>query len=125
MFGLCKFKDREDRFILYDKEDFKDFAEQMNMEVEKELSFEEFDKDFSFYPMLHIDDIAIRALNRKFRTPTHVLDELGISSWDSLKKENLKVKEKKSRLSRSERDLVEKHFNFIISLSIPVLKAEE
>ena len=43
MFALCHFKNDENKFVLMDKEDLKEIAEHLNIEIEKELSFEEFD----------------------------------------------------------------------------------
>jgi len=113
MFAFCKFKDKDDHFVLYDKKDLKEIVEQMNMEIEKEISFEEFEKDFALYPMLDVDDLIIRTVNHKARTATHILDELGISCLATLKKEYVKIQEKSSRLSKSQRDLVEKQYKYL------------
>jgi len=116
MFALCHFKDDENKFVLMDKEDLKEITEHMNIEIEKELSFEEFDKDYSFYALLSVNDLLLRSLNRKARTTAHVLDELKISCWMAIKKEFAKIQEKKSNLSRSQRDMVINYYNSIVAL---------
>ena len=116
MFALCHFKDNEDNFILYDEKDLKELAEHLNIEIEKEISFEELEKEYFNYPILAADDLFVRALSKRTRTATHILDELGISNWEKLKAEYEKVQEKKSYLSRSQRELVEKQYNLILSL---------
>ena len=113
MFALCHFKDKDDSFVLYDKKDLKEVTEHMNMEIEKEVSFEEFDKDLCFYPMLYVNDLLIRSIKPKARTNTHILDEVGISCWIKLKQEYDKIQEKKSYLSKSQRDIVEQQYHFI------------
>ena len=115
MFALCNFKNTEDKFVLADKQDFKEVAEQLNIVIDKELTPEEFDGEFSTYPLLLVNDLILRSLNNKARTTTHVLDELGISCWAALKKEETKIQEKASRLSRSQRDRVIIHYNTIKS----------
>ena len=117
MFALCHFKDDENQFILMDKEDLKEITKHINIEIEKELSFEEFDKDYSFYTLLSVNDLLLRSLNKKARTTAHVLDELHISCWMAVKKEYNKIQEKKSKLSRSQRDLVCKYYDAVIALS--------
>lgn len=116
MFALCHFKDDENKFILCDKEDLKEIAEHMNIEIEKELIFEEFDKDYALYALMTVNDMLLRSMNKKARTTTHKLDELKISCWFALKREYNLIQEKKSNLSRSQRDLVEEHYNYIKSL---------
>lgn len=116
MFALCHFKDNENTFVLMDNEDFKEVIEHLNIEIEKELSFEEFDKDYSLYPLLDVSDLILKSLNRNARTSTHVLDELKISCWMAVKKEFNKIQEKKSKLSKLQRDCVCNYYNFVISL---------
>lgn len=117
MFALCHFKDNEINFVLYDKNDIKELAEHMNIEIEKEISFEEMKKDYSFYPIISANDLILRSLNSKSRTNSHVLDELGISRWINIENEWNKIQDKKSKLSKSQRDRVEDLYNFITSLS--------
>ena len=116
MFALCHFKDDENKFVLMDKEDLKEIAEHMSIEIEKELSFEEFDKDYSFYALLSVNDLLLKSLNRKARTTAHVLDELKISCWMAVKREFAKIQEKKSNLTRSQRERVTDYYNSIIAL---------
>lgn len=117
MFVIAHFKDTSDSFVLIDKEDLKEVAEHMNIEIEKEITFEEFDKDYSFYPLVDANDLIIKAISKRGKTATHKLDSLDISCWIKLKQEYNKIQEKKSNLSRSERELVEKHYDYIKSLS--------
>ena len=116
MFALCKFNNEELRFILYDEKDFTDTAKQMNIEIEESMDFAKFAKDFALYPLMAPNDLIIHSLNHKFRTATDRLDEVGISCWAKLKQEYAKVQEKKSNLSRSQRELVEKQYTLINTL---------
>ena len=116
MFALCHYKDDKLKFVLYDKKDIKEVTEYMNIEVEETFDFEKFDKDFAFYPLMSLNDLLLRTLNKKARTATHVLDEVDISCWMKLKQEHAKIQEKKSYLSRSQRELVEKTFALITSV---------
>lgn len=111
MFALCHFKDLEDNFILYDSEDFTDLIKDMNIEIEKELSYEEFDKDYSFYPIIPVNDLILKAINPKVKTNTSALDKLNISCWMSIKKEYNKIQKKESKLSKSQRDIVVKQYS--------------
>ena len=115
MFALCHYKDDTLNFILYSKDDFKDVTEQMNIEIEKEITFEEFNKDYSFHPLMSLNDLILRSLNQKARTNTHVLNELNISCWQKLSDEYNKIQEKKSSLSRSQREMVVKTYEVITS----------
>ena len=116
MFALCHFKDDDNRFVLYDKKDLTEVANQLNIEIENKFSFNEFDKDYSLYPLLDVNDLIIRSLNRKARTGTHILDELGLSCWMAIKNEYQKIQEKKSKFSRSQRELVVTTYNYICSI---------
>lgn len=113
MFGLCHFKDDSNSFILFDDKDFKEVAEQLHIEIEKELSFEELEKDYSEIPILAVNDLLLRSMVGRHRTTTHVLDELGISCWNAIKEEYDKIMEKKSCLSRSQRERLLAHYNHI------------
>lgn len=115
MLALCHFKDEKNSFILYDKEDLKEISEQMGIEIEKEISLEELKKDYSLCPIMSVNDLILRSLSRRSRTATHILDELGISCWLKLEQEYNKVQEKKSYLSRSQRELVVSQYDFIIN----------
>jgi len=118
MFALCHFKENKDKvFILWDKEDIKEIAECFNIEISNEIAFEQVDKDYSLYPILSADDLLLRALNKKARTMTHVLDEIGISCWDQIRKEYDKIKEKKSQLSKSQRDKVVTYYERLTNLN--------
>ena len=118
MFALCKFKDKDFNFVLYDIEDFKELAEDINIEIEKELSFEEFEKDYSFYPMLYVNDLILRSFNNRSRTSSHILDELGISCWIKLKNEYNLIQEKKSKLSRSQREILTHLYNRVLESNV-------
>ena len=116
MFALCHFKDDKNSFVLCDKEDLKEVAEHMNIEIEKELSLEDVEKDYGVYPLIEANDLIIRTMTKKVKTATHKLDTLGISCWARLKQEYNKIQEKASYLSRSERELVVKHYEYLSSL---------
>lgn len=113
MFALCHFKDGDIKFVLFDKKDIKETTQYMGIEVETEFEYEEFDRDYSRFPLMSISDLIIRTMNKRARTTTHVLDEIGISCWMAIKQEYAKIQEKKSYLSRSQRDLVEKQYQLV------------
>lgn len=111
MFFVCHFKeDGSTDFILYDKENIQELADHMNLEIVKEISFEQLNNEFSLYAIVSMNDLLLRSLNQKARTTSHVLDEIGISCWEALKIEHYAIQQKQSKLSRSQRDLVEKQY---------------
>lgn len=116
MFALCHCKNDELKFVLFDKDDIKEIVQQMDIEVEQEFGFEEFDKNYSFYPLMSLQDLLLRTINKKARTITHVLDELGISCWMKIKQEYTKIQEKTSSLSRSHREMLEQQHTLVLSM---------
>lgn len=126
MFAICHTLDnKEDIFIMYDKKDMKEISEQMGIEIEQSITLAQLIKDYSFYPILSCDDLILRVLNRKTRTDTRVLDEIGLRSFISIKKENELIKEKASRLSRSQRETVARVYNEIMNMDQPEIAIEE
>ena len=116
MFALCHFKDETNSFVLFDKKDIKEVTKEMNIEVEETFNIEKLEKDFSLCPLLSLNDLILRMLNKKARTVTHVLDEVGISCWAKLNNEYSKIQEKKSYLSRSQREMVISQYNLVTSM---------
>lgn len=116
MFALCHFKNNDNSFVLFDKKEIGEVVKEMGVEIEKDFGFEEFEKDYSLYPLLSLNDLLLRMLKPKARTITHVLDELGISCWVKLKQEYAKTQEKKSHLSCSQREMVIAQYNLVTSM---------
>ena len=113
MFALCHFKNDTAEFVLFDKTDLREIADHLNIEITKELTFENFDKNYSNQALLYVNDLLLRALNPKARTTTHKLDELKISCWASIKKEYVNVLDKKSKFSFSQRNMIVEYYNLI------------
>lgn len=113
MFVVCHFKDTEEKFILYDKNDLKEITQHMNIEIDKELSFDELKNEYASFPLIYTNDMILRGMNKKARTNTHVLDELNLSNFNALEREYNKVLNKKSYLSKSQRDIVVEQYNII------------
>lgn len=126
MFAICHTLDnKEEIFIMYDKKDMKEISEQMGIEIEQSITLAQLIKDYSFYPILSCNDLILRVLNRKTRTDTRVLDEIGLRSFISIKKENELIKAKTSRLSRSQRETVARVYNEIMNMDQPEIVIEE
>jgi hypothetical protein len=116
MFALCHYKESTYKFVLFDKKEIKEVADHLNIEIEKTMDFEEFDKNYNKIPLLCLDDLVVRSISNKTRTNTHVLSELGISTWTEVKNEYNLIQEKKSKFSHSERKRIEDHYQLICSM---------
>lgn len=119
MFALCSFlSNPEEKFVLFDEgKDLSELAEGMNVKIEKEISFNELKEEYSLYNLGYVNDIILRMLRPKERTSTIILGELMLDSWFRLEQEYNKIQEKKSKLSKSQRDIVIEQYNKIINIS--------
>lgn len=116
MFCLCNLPDREDdKFIIFDKAENIEIK-QFGLENKQEITFEDVISTYKTYPILSLNDFALRVFNTKARTVTHILGECKIDSWEQLENEHKLIKIKKSNLSKSKRELVEKRYNEIINV---------
>lgn len=119
MFALCSFlSNPEEKFVLFDEgKDLSELAEGMNVKIEKEISFNELKEEYSLYNLGYVNDIIFRMLRPKERTNTIILGELMLDSWFRLEQEYNKIQKKKSKLSKSQRDIVIEQYNKIIDIS--------
>lgn len=113
MFVVCKFPEEyDDNFVLFDSQEIK--PEEFNINKEKEITFEELESEYKRLPIISLNDYLLRSLS-KTRTISHKLGELNLDSYEQLKYENDLIVNKKSKLSKSQRDLVQKRYNEIIT----------
>ena len=107
---VCKFPDDDKEFLLYDKEEFN--PEEFNLVKVKDTTVQE-SLDI---PVLKLTDFVLRTMRPKERTDTHILGEIGLETISDLFKEKQLIDQKKSRLSKSQRDIVVKRYNEVINL---------
>ena len=110
MYYLVTFKDSEDKFILVDSKDDIEVSE-FGLDLISKLEFN--DIIISPYPILDFNDFVLRIFNPKARTDTHILGENNIHSFPQLENEVNLIKQKKSKLSRSVRDICLKQYEKI------------
>lgn len=109
MFCLVQqIKDTSDKMYLYDSEDLKDLdLKDLGFELIQENPSEVLD-----YPIYSLNDILITALIHKSTTSSK-LDALHLSTFSQINAEVNAINAKQSRLSRSQRELVQKRFEEI------------
>lgn len=118
MFIQCHLPNNDQKFLLYDKKDFD--VKEIGLELE-DVEVIEPNKIMSEYdevPIMNLNDFLLRLLKHDERTTTHVLGELGIDTLYHLVHEKLLIDQKKSKLTRSQRDKVIKRYNEIIKLCL-------
>lgn len=108
MFALVHLKDQNDQFILYSEKDIP--FEGSNLELEKELSFSDIETEHFDIPLYPLEDFILASLSKK-KTKSGKLNDENISNYIELLQEYQLIQEKKSKLSRSKRDLVVSTFN--------------
>ena len=109
---ICKFKDTEDlEFLVYDKKEFN--PEDFGMEKVRDTTLEE----SSDVAIINLNEFLLRNIYPKQRTDTHILGELGLETFDQIKAEKGLIDKKKSKLSKSQRDVVVRRYNDLISLT--------
>ena len=113
MYYLVTFKDSQDKFILVDSNEDLEVSE-FGLELVKKLEFN--DIITSPYPILYFNDFVLRIFNPKARTDTHILGENNIHSFPQLENEVNLIKQKKSKLSRSVRDICLRQYDKICAL---------
>lgn len=116
MFISCHFPDNTDVFILYDKDDFDVEKLGLNLEDVQVLNPTEIMSKYDELPILNLNDFLLRTLRPKERTTTHILAELGIESLYHLVHNKILVDNKTSKFSSSQRKMIVKRYNEIISL---------
>ena len=116
MFCICNFPDSGDmcKFILYDSKDFN--PEDLNL-----IKIEEFTKDqlretYDEIPIVEMNDLILRTIRPNARTTTHVLSEANVETLGDLKYQKDLISQKKSKLSRRERELVLNRYSEIMNL---------
>lgn len=106
MFYICRIPipNENEEFILYDRKAFK--PDDFNVEGVKEITLDEVKSDYNLLPILSLNDFVLGTLNTKMRTHYRILRECGIETFKAFEYEKGLVENKKSKLSRSQRDLV-------------------
>ena len=118
MFKLCHIKEHPDvKFILYDNSDFT--VDELGLESESELILKDmkFDNDVAnHYPLISYSDLLIRTIKPKYRTESDILHAIGVLNLSDLDCENTLIQLKRSKLSKSQRDLVQKRYQEIYKM---------
>jgi hypothetical protein len=116
MFCVCNIPKKEDnKFILFDKQEDVEI-EQFGLENKQNITFEDVISTYKSYPILSLNDFAMRVFNPKARTTTHILGENNINSFEQLENEYNLIAQKKSNLSKSQRELIEKRYNELLNV---------
>lgn len=105
---VCKFPQKEEKFILFDKEEFNPI--EFNLEKIQQIELKDLATEFRNLSLLSLNDFMLRIFQSKSRTITHILGELGIDTFEELDREYTLIVSKKSNLSKSQRDIVEKRY---------------
>ena len=115
MLYLCSVgKDKEkEEFVIFDKDKFE--PEKYNLEPIKEITQEELKTGYCLYPIIKLSDFLFGMLNTKKRTATNRMSECKIETFKAFDYEANLIAEKKSKLSHSQRELVLKIYNEILS----------
>lgn len=112
MFIICHINSQPDnKFILFDKEEIKLEELQLELTQDEEISWQDLISKYKFLPILSLNEFILRIINPKYRSTTHILGEIGISSFYELEEEYFKIELKQSKLSKSQRELVTKRYN--------------
>ena len=117
MFISCRFPDNPDVFILYDKDDFDVEKLGLNLEDVQVLEPTEIMSKYDELPILNLNDFLLRTLRPKERTTTHVLAELGIETLYHIVHNKILIDKKESKFSSSQRRMILKRYNEILSLT--------
>lgn len=114
MLCICKLPEEEQRFVIFDKTDFDPV--EFNIEKEKEITYNELTSEYCRLPILSLNDFLLRTIRPKSRTTSHVLGELHIDSFEQLEHENGLIELKKSKLSKSQRDIVQWRYDELLRM---------
>ena len=115
MFIQCHLPARNDEiFLLYDKEDFSVEELGLNLEDVQVIEPNKIMSEYDEFPILNLNDFLLRGLKHNARTDTHILGEAGIDTLYQLVHEKLLIEQKKSKLSKSKRDIVLKRYDDIM-----------
>jgi hypothetical protein len=114
MFYICRInKDVEENdFILYDNKSFK--PEDFNVYPVKEISIEELKNEYNLLPILSLTDFVLRTITKK-RTNTSRLADCYIETFKAFEYERDMILQKKSKLSKSQRELVLSRYDEIVN----------
>ena len=117
MFISCHLPNKNEIFLLYDKEDFDVKKLGLNLEDVQVIEPNKIMSEYDEYPILNLNDFLLRVLRPKERTITHILAEQGIETLYHLVANKLLIDKKQSKLSKSQRDMVINRYNEIINLT--------
>lgn len=101
-------------FILFDNKEFK--PEDFNLEKIEEIGLEDVKTKHRNLPILELNDFLLRTLRPKSRTVTHILSENKIETFSDLEYQRDLISQKKSNLSRSQREMVLQRYDEICSI---------
>ena len=118
MFISCHLPNNYDLFILYDNKDFDVKEIGLQLENITVLEPKKILTDYSIFPILNLNEFLLRVIKPNERTITHRLGELGLDSFQKLETEKQKIDEKKSSLSKAQREIVLGRYNDIITLCL-------
>ena len=95
MFIQCHFPNKNEIFLLYDKEDFDVEKLGLNLEDVQVIESNRIMSEYDEYPILNLNDLLLRSVNPKARTDTHLLSEIKIDTLYQLVHEKLLIDKKK------------------------------
>ncbi len=117
MFIICHPKESPtDKFILFDKQDINLEELELPLELDEVIEFTDMISKYKLLPILSLNEFLLRILKPKARTTTHILGEIGINSFFELEEEYNKIELKKSNLSKSQRELVQKRYDQLLNV---------
>ncbi len=114
MFYICHLSNDQEQFVVFDKKEFK--PKDFNLEPVKEITVEELKSDYNLLPIVELNEFLLGILASKKRTTTRILAECKIETFKALEYELDLIRQKKSNLSRSQRELVQSRYNEIVTL---------
>lgn len=115
MFILCN-STKQEKVILFYNKPFT--VEEFGLTKIEELDFDKenftfVNSDYNNYPIMSYLDLLLRTMNFKTRTVSHVLSECNIETINELHIEYVRIENKASRLSKSQREKVIFQYNLI------------
>lgn len=116
MLNKYKFTDTNTEFLCYSDNEIK-FPEEIPVECLEENSDPSQNGDL---PILHFEELMIRAIYQKTRTPDKILAEHNCDTFNKLSASYFLIKNKALNKPKQVRDLIEKRYGDIISYINPI-----
>ena len=111
MLNKYKFTDTNTEFLCYSDNEIK-FPEDIPIECLEENSDPSKNGDL---PILHFEELMIRAIYQKTRTPDKILAEHNCDTFNKLSASYFLIKNKSLNKPKQVRDLIEKRYGDIVS----------